>query len=410
MSTSVCEIPLAVVGCDFRVTSSRWRSRLVLEDQEALQIAEELKRNNAGDAFVDLNTCNRNEWIVVCQDPNWAAQLLRTRMKQRAGGEEGPAQLEPYVFTQEEAVRHIFRVAIGQESLVVGERQIAGQLFQAIEKARARGTSSRILNGLGSVGGRLVRIALRRGCMGNSAAGVHSLAISFLQHRLVSTGSAKVAVIGLGSIGSRVLGLLEEHCRQFKIIRCNRTIPEDQKDRIRPITELSGVLDEIDAAIVCTGALRPIITETHVKGRAADRPLLLVDIGIPEQVQRQGLPGQVQVVGLDELTSFHREGTQECASLASEEAEKLVSRALSEFKVFCSEQSVSSILDIIQRNHRQLVVEEIPRLMAGQLAYLPETIRARLEQDLKAIVLEYTSEVFRAIKESSRRHVEGERD
>ena len=64
MISQPVDFPLAVVGCDFRVASSQWRSRLVLDESEARSIADKLKNNQAADGFVDLNTCNRNEWIV----------------------------------------------------------------------------------------------------------------------------------------------------------------------------------------------------------------------------------------------------------------------------------------------------------------------------------------------------------
>ena len=133
-------IPLAVVGCDFRVASSAWRSRLVLADEEAAEIAQGLARNQAADGFLDLNTCNRNEWVVSTLDAKWAVSLLKSHMVQKLGP-EAAAWFNPYVYTGDDAARHVLRVAIGQESLVVGERQIAGQLHDALELARTRNTS-----------------------------------------------------------------------------------------------------------------------------------------------------------------------------------------------------------------------------------------------------------------------------
>ena len=402
------ETPLAIVGCDFRVASSHWRSMLVLDDAVAQKVATELKRNSAADGFVDLNTCNRNEWIISSPSPSWAAELLRTQMKHLTG-EEAQQWIEPYVLVGEEAARHIFNVAIGQESLVVGERQIAGQLFRALETARARGTSSRVLNGLGSIAGRLVRIAIRRGCVGNTTHGVHSLAISYLRKHFQKRKGIKIAIIGLGSIGRRILGFMEEDT-SFIPIPCNRTIREELTGKVRPLERLAETLEEVDGAVVCTGAPRPVILPEHLKPRSKERPLLLLDIGIPEQVSHHGMPEKVTLAGLDELVSFHNGQEPDAQSLnqacANHEVESLVKRAVAEFKVFCREHTFSEILDTVQRHHHQLVREEIPRLIESRLGYLPETDLARLELDLRNIVLEYTSEVFRTIKETSKRHAE----
>lgn len=389
---------LVVVGCDFRTASSRWRSRLVLDSERAKQIASDLRRNGAAEGFVDLSTCNRNEWIVSSNDPRWASELLRTQMKLLM--DPKPQGIEPYVLIGEEATRHVLRVAIGQESLVVGERQIAGQLFKALEAARARQTSCRTLNGLGAVAGRLVRIAVRRGCVGHSAKGVHNLAISYLERHFEHPDQLRVAVVGLGSIGRRVLGLLEER-PGFKPIGCNRTVDEDATDRIRPLTDLRELLTEVDAAIVCTGAQQRIIDSAGLPSRDPSHPLVMIDIGIPEQVIREGVPDGVLVAGLDELTSFHQGSKHDDGFPEGEIAETLVQRAMTEFQIFCNRAPLRELLDTIQRHNRLLVWEEIPRLVAEGFEYVPEESRSTLEQDLKQIVLNYTSEVFRTIRETS---------
>ena len=388
------DIPLAVVGCDFRVASSRWRSDLVLSGQEATVLARNLCRIGAADGFFDLNTCNRNEWIVSCDHPRWAAEILRAQMKMRV--EAARAWLEPYVYTGEEAARHLFRVAIGQESLVVGERQIARQLYRALETARERGTSSRVLNGMGTTAGRLVRIALRRGCIENAAVGVHSLAVHYLRSQLRMRERYKVAVVGLGRIGRRVLGPVEGYPR-FEPVMCTRTPTGDQ--RVRPLSDLAGVLSEVDAAVVCTGAMQPVVTAGLLP---TQKPLLILDIGIPEQVERSNTPREVEVVGLDDLVGFYYQshGTPRREE-KDREAAALVDTALDEFRVYCCEPKFSEILDTVQRHHRRLVGEEIPKLISDRFDYLPEDARARMAFDLKHIILGYTSEVFRTIKESS---------
>jgi glutamyl-tRNA reductase len=394
MNQETCEIPLAVVGCDFRRASSKWRSELVLPDQEACVLARNLCRIRAADGFFDLNTCNRNEWIVSSAHPSWAGEILRAQMKMRV--KAARSWLEPYVYVGEEAARHVFRVAIGQESLVVGERQIARQLYRALETARERGISSRVLNGMGTVAGRLVRIALRRGCIENAAVGVHSLAVHYLRSQLRMRERYKVAVVGLGRIGRRVLGPVEGYPR-FEPVLCTRTPTGDP--RVLPLTELSSVLAEVDAAVVCTGAMQPVVRKEHLpRGKS----LMILDIGIPEQVERRGIPRDVEVVGLDDLVGFYHQshGTQRREE-KDREAADLVEAALEEFRVFCCEPKFSALLDMVQKHHRRLVGEEIPRLIADRFDYLPENARARMEFDLKHIILGYTSEVFRTIKEAS---------
>ena len=392
-------IPLAVVGCDFRVAPSRARSQLVLEEHEALQLADELERGGWAEGLVVLDTCNRNEWLVATHQPAWAAQLLHSRMRQRLE----PAlrdHIDPYVFVRDDAARHLFRVAIGQESLVIGERQISGQLFEALHRARTRGTSSRILNGLGSIAGRLVRIAMRRGCLEGSAVGVHSLAIGWLRAHL-PRGRAKVVVVGIGSIGRRVAGILEEDPR-FDLLRCNRTVQPGSS--VCSIEQLPALLGQVDAAVFCTAAPSSLVDPTELQGA---RPLFLVDIGIPEQVaDRPCAPGVVRV-GLDQLVDWHQAGGCEDADQRCASTDAMVERALAELRRFCSEPAFAPVLEKVRGRSKGLVTRDLPALLAKQLPQLGRADRHRLEIEIKGMIAGYTDEVLQAIRDGARQLTEG---
>ncbi len=398
MMMSAAGIPLAVVGCDYRVAPSRVRSQLVLDEREALQLADDLEREGWAEGLAVLDTCNRNEWIVATHQPAWAAQLLCSRMRQRLE----PAyrdRVEPYTYVGDAAARHLFRVAIGRESLVVGERQISGQLFDALHRARTRGTSSRILNGLGSIAGRLVRIAMRRGYLEASAVGVHSLAIAWLREQLPA-GRSRVAVVGLGSIGRRVVGILDEDPR-FDVERSNRTAPEGSG--IVPLIALPELLVQVDAAIVCTAAPVPVVDPQLLQ---TERALTLVDIGIPEQVDGRVGSRWVRRVGLDELVDWHQGQTSPADPGAGHPTDPMVDRALSELHRFCNEPAFAPVIEKVRGRSRRLVSEDLPALLREQLPDASRGERARLEAELKRLFAGYTDETLQAIRDGARQLME----
>jgi glutamyl-tRNA reductase len=403
MNGAPADTPLAVVGCDFRVASSAWRSRLVLGDDEARAMAATLRRNGAADGFVDLNTCNRTEWIVSTGDPRWAASLLSGQMVQRMGA-EASSWFSPYVRRGDEAAVHVFRLVLGQQSLVVGERQIAGQLYGALETARDRKCSSRVLNGLGTAAGRLVRMALKQGHAGGRSVGVHSLAASCLSRWLGPDAVARVAVVGLGRTGRRVLALVQQE-KRYHAVSLNRTIGPDSLRGVRPLSDLPLVLAEVDAVILCTGAPQPVLKASHLVERSAERKLLVVDVGIPPQVERAGLPAGVTVCGLDELAALNGESLPKTDAHAAALG-PLIDEALAEFRSFCGQPAFSDIIDTLQSSHSRLVREAIPRIIAERLEGLPEEIRTRVEQELRAAILGYTSDMFRTIRAAAGRKEE----
>jgi glutamyl-tRNA reductase len=349
--------------------------------------------------FVELATCNRNEWIVAGGDPEWAAALLSAEMRNLMGSTDGES-VRPYQYVREAAVQHVFRVALGQESLVVGERQIAGQLFKAMERARELGTSARLLNGLGTVAARLVRRAVRGGHLSGDARGVHSLAVQLLRERLTEPAKRSVAVVGVGMIGRRVLGLLEE-LRLSRLVVVNRTLLENRPANWRPLAQLEVVLDEVDAAVVCTGACTPVIHTADLPLRDEAHPLLVVDLGVPAQVERGELPAGVVLVGLDELATSHLHSRTGETQSPHGRLQELLDEALAEFQVFCGTEVLAGLLDSVERRHRRLVTEELARLVDTRMAYVPGEFRGRLREDLKSIVLEYMDETINSVREAS---------
>ncbi len=393
------ELSLAVCGCDFRRASSRWRSRLVLERGERETLFEDLARTAGVDGFVDLNTCNRTEWIVSTDQPSWAADLMRAQMLERLRGAGSGA--EPYVHVGAEAARHVFSVSIGQESFVVGERQIATQFFGALEDARKLGTSSRLLNGLGSITGRLVRDAVQEGCIGGPAAGVHSLAYHFVKDWLGPRGApAAVAVVGLGAIGRLVRGFFEQD-GDTRVIPVNRSIPVGEEGRVRSIRELASVLGEVDAAVICTSAPHHMVKTATLEGRDPGRRLLVLDLGIPEQVDALDPRTGATRAGLDDLKADPvGSPSPEAQRKHRRSAERLVARAIEEITIFAREGSVVEIYDEVRRRHERFVNEEIPAYLEEKVGGLDASQRAHLAFGLKGMVLAYTNEIFGAIKRS----------
>jgi glutamyl-tRNA reductase len=399
-------VPLSLVGCDFKVAPTRMRARLVLDDRGAARIADSLLDGSHADGFAEVATCNRVEWIASGGDPQWIASLLSAEMR-AAIGNEG-ASVTPYQFTGIDAARHLLRVAIGRESLVTGERQISGQLFKALERARERGTSSRLINGLGTSAGRLVRRALREGLLGGSGRGVHGLAIDHLKANLPDMSRSRVAVVGLGAIGRRVEEVLRL-VRPAELVLVNRTVAPEDAGRIRPLSDLPAVLETVDAAVVCTSALTPVIRAAQLAGRRSGAPLLIVDIGVPSQIDADGLPPSVTAVGIDELVCWNEQRTDDAVAAAEDSAAELVEGALGEFLVFCGADSLLELFATVKQRHADLVGVSLPRIVDARLADLPPELRDGVRDDLKALLVEHTNELLRTIRETSQNLAGGDR-
>ncbi len=400
MTAMVPRLPLAVVGCDFRIAPSALRSRLVVPDERVAAMASSLASQGAADGLMVLNTCNRNEWIVSAADPSWAATLLQAQMKSLLG-EEARGHTDPYVHLGEAAARHVFRVALGMESLVTGERQIAGQLHQAFQVAREKGRASRVLNGLATAAGRVVRLADKAGHKAQAGRGVHSLAVDYLRHAFAGREGARVVVVGMGSIGRRAHGVLAGDDR-FRVTACNRTVAPEGRSGVRPLAELPGLLPEADALLVCTGAGHPVLDAATLAAVPRETPLLIVDIGIPEQVARQGLPEGVTVVGLDELASFYKQKHCGPTELEGRRLEAVVDETLADFAWFCSVPDYAEILDALLGRGKPQLHERIARVIGALPDSVTPQAKSETEREIKVAFQDYINEVLASIKQTGR--------
>ncbi len=387
-------LPLAVVGCDFRVASTHWRNALLLDKAEREQLARALTRASGARGLVVLETCNRVEWILDAQQPAWAAELARAQMTKRWTTTDGPVP-RPYMHVGEDAAAHLVRVALGMESFVLGEREIAGQLNRAMSAARRLGHASSLLGALQTTLGRAVKRVHRLTRFGATSRGVHGLAVDLLRARLGPPGAEPwhVAVLGMGEIGRKAATLAERE-PHWRVTRANRTTGGT---RWRGMAELLTDLQDVDALVVATGARSPVVQldDASLRGRARG-PLQVIDLGAPAQVTTRS--DQVQLLGLDDLlSSEHRPFDDADLSRARE----LVTDAVAEFRAACHKQGVAQLLRGVWDHYDALTHDDLPALLNAQLgAEVDDATRARLQVALRDALRGYTRHVIDEIEQA----------
>ena len=385
--------PLAVVGCDFRIASSRARSSLVMAPEEIQKLADSLKTGGWAEGLVVLDTCNRNEWIVASDNPTWAGELLQSRMRERLPRDLRD-RIAPYVRVGDGAATHLFRVAVGQESLVVGERQISGQLFKALALAHKNGHSARVFHDVESTLGRLVRIAQKRGHLHTSSVGVHSLALSWLRTHHKPT-SGRVAVVGMGAIGRKIMANLEAD-PNWQPVPVNRTVPPGSL--YRPLEDLAEILPTVDAAIFCTAAPSPVFDPCDLEPDASP---VLIDLGIPEQIARPADRDRDPATGIDELVCWHQSRAAVAPGADADPMDALVERALQELHRALQHPPLAPVLEQVRSRSRALVRTELHALLKQKLTTVTPVERGQIEADLASLLGTYTNDVLQTIRQGA---------
>ena len=396
--------PLVVVGCDFRVASSLWRSQLLLTAEERSTLAEALRSACQSAGLMVLETCNRVEWVATGADPVWTGEVMRAQMAARWGGAAEVLQLDPrrmpspYVYTGRPAVAHLLRVAVGLESFVVGEREIAGQLNKALVAARGAGQTSKLHNALQTALGRTVKKVQRRTAWRHTTRGVHSLALETIQEHLRELGQHRpstvkptVGVIGMGEIGRKAAGLLEAHAG-CSVVRFNRTVPPERVGEWQPLDQLAVLLPQLDAIVAATGARAPCLRLRDLvpKPPKGAPPLLVVDLGSPMQVTGAELPW-IRYVGLDQLVARPNVGPTDEEVLAAVE---VVEEGVREFQLECRKRDLAPLLRAAHDLYDVSAYSQLPELLEREL---PGDDHAEARKRLQSTMRDLLRELARGL-------------
>lgn len=351
-----------------------------------------MRRPAVGEAVV-LSTCNRAELYAVGDD----AEALRQDLAQFfcEYHQVSEAELTPYLYTRRDAdaARHLFRVAAGLDSLVVGEPQIFGQVKDAYTAATEQHCTGPILNKLfhwAFLAGKRVRTETG---LAEGAVSVSYAAVALARKIFGDLRSRHVLVIGTGEMAEltavhltaqpvgrvRVTGRTTAHAEALAAKIGGTVIPWD---------DLTAALADSDIVVTATGSPVPILStatvETAMRSRR-HRPLFLIDIALPRDVDPAvGRLDQVFLYNIDDLKHIVRENLARRSSQI-ERAEAIVTEEVAAFMGWLgSRRAVPTVVALRQR-FDDIRRAELKRL-EPKLAKLPPEARARIDEITRLIV------------------------
>jgi glutamyl-tRNA reductase len=281
---------LILVGLDYRTAPLELRERLQADDARLLPLLATL-RHGPLDELVILSTCNRYEVFATCDDPTLAQDAIVDCLLSAASVPMRPLLDSLYCKDDADAVRHLFRVAAGLESLVLGETQIMRQLAGALDQAQDSRTSGPLLN-------RLYTAALHTGKRARTETAIsqHTLSVShaaaqLVQREMATLEQPHILVVGAGEMATLAAGALAQHAvdsgKTITIINRSderaQAVANQLGIQARPWAELRHAIACADAVITATSARQPILRVDEIAAYVA-QPLLLVDIGVPRNI------------------------------------------------------------------------------------------------------------------------------
>jgi glutamyl-tRNA reductase len=312
-------VSVVVIGLNHRSTPLDLLERMTIGDaglQKALH--DVVSRGDVSEAVV-LSTCNRTEVYAVAERFHNAYQDIRDFLSEVAFLAPEDFSDHLYVHYDAAAVAHLFTVASGLDSAVLGESEILGQVRSAWERARQEGAAGPALN-------LLFRHALEVGkrvrtdtAIARHTTSMSQAAVAMAADRLGTLEGKRVLVLGAGDMGEGMaLGLAKAGIADLAL--SNRTweraveLAHRAGGRAVRLLDVPDALVDADVLLTSTGAAAPLLQVDDVRGiveRRPDRPLLIVDIAVPRDVDPAvgQLPG-VTLLDMDDLRAFADAGTE----------------------------------------------------------------------------------------------------
>ena len=278
---------LIVIGVSHATAPIEVREKLSFRPQEAVRALSQLREKSLIREGVMLSTCNRTE-IYAVEASNDALTRIESLLSHRLGEDAGRFV---YVRRDRDATSHLFAVAAGLDSMILGEAQIHGQVRDAWEECRSE--SGPILNRMFQTALLAASRAREETGIGRGAASVSSAAVQLAKKIFGGLGGRRAMILGAGDVAELALECLLNEGVRVAIV-ANRT-----HERALSVAERHGAtalhydecwqsLRDVDLLICSTASPVPVVTVARVRDSIearGDRPLCVLDIALPRDVE-----------------------------------------------------------------------------------------------------------------------------
>ncbi len=291
------------IGLSYKKADADIRGHFSLDETSKLALLNQAKENHI-ESLVVTSTCNRTEIYGFAQHPFQLIQLLCDNTK----GTVEEFQEVAYIYKNNEAISHMFRVGSGLDSQILGDFEIISQLKTSTKLSRKHGLlnhfTERLVNAVIQASKRIKTET----DISSGATSVSFASVQYIFNTVENVSNKNILLFGTGKIGRNTCENLVKHTKNEHITLINRT--KDKAEQIagkfnlvvKDYANLQEEINESDILIVATGAHRPTVDKQIIQSK---KPLLILDLSIPKNVNEnvEALEN-VTLVHLDDLSKI----------------------------------------------------------------------------------------------------------
>jgi glutamyl-tRNA reductase len=401
-------VSLVVIGLNHRTTPVELLERMAVPASELAKALHTLERSENLAEVAVLSTCNRTEVYARCTRFHPAVEDVRNFLTDQSGLDPDTITDHLYTYHDDAAVAHLFGVAAGVDSMIVGEGEILGQVREAWEIAERESMIGPIVSLVFRQAVEVGKRARTETGIGRHAVSVSSAAVAVAGERLGGLEGRRVLVVGAGDVGAG-MAIALNGAGVGEIVVANRSPERGQELAARVggrAIGLDGVIDSLvdtDVLLASTGAGDVLIERSEIEaamGRRDGRALLIVDIAVPRNID----PGVAQVFGvtlldIDGLKAFAAQSLEQRRQ-EIDKVREIITEELERFRIERSAREVAPLVSSLRARGEELRVAELGRF-GSRLAKLDPTERDAVEALTRGLVNKLLHDPTVRIKEAA---------
>lgn len=318
-----------IAGINYKKTDAAIRGNFAINSNQYSRLLSIAKENSINEFFI-LSTCNRTEIYGLAPTVNHLINLLCAETE---GSKETFLELS-YLKQGEAAIEHLFEVAAGLDSQILGDYEIVGQIKQAVKFSKEKGFIGAFLE-------RLVNSVLQSSKkiknythLSGGTISVAFAAVQYIKENITNYSEKNILLLGVGKIGRNVCKNMVDYLQTKNITLINRTenkateLANELGLKSAPLHELAAHIADSDIILVATNSTEPAILKEHLENRGSK---IILDLSVPYNVEEaaQCLPN-VSLLNVDELSKMKDETLQKRLS-AVPKAKEIIEEHIGEF-------------------------------------------------------------------------------
>ncbi|MBS7232901.1 glutamyl-tRNA reductase [Flavobacterium psychroterrae] len=345
------------VGLSYKKADAEVRGKFSLDAIAKTRLLEQAKEEGI-ESLIVTSTCNRTEIYGFAEHP---FQLIKLICDNSNGSVEA-FQKVGFVYKNQEAINHMFRVGTGLDSQILGDFEIISQIKTSFAHSKAMGLANTFLERLVNAVIQASKKIKNETEISSGATSVSFASVQYIIKNVEDIGNKNILLFGTGKIGRNTCENLVKHTKNEHITLINRTKDKAEKLAgklnliVKDYSELHLELQKADVVVVATGAQNPTVDKAILNLK---KPLLILDLSIPKNVHEnvEELEG-VTLIHMDYLSQLTDE-TLENRKLHIPAAEAIIEEVKEEFVTWTKGRKFAPTINALKEKLNAIKVSEL---------------------------------------------------